>query len=241
VFDAPMYVSSSLVITFSRQEDIRRKSNDFEDILKEKGYQQPQMLSVPDDFDPKVPRFVFISQDGPGQIAVSQINITLSANYPSECRADATKAKEYMTDKSHILCSLIEIFEEVKLHYFGLTSVIRLRSDRDDSSISRICTLLQSVDNKAEINDISVKVTSVVSERFFSNITLKNYRVWQNIGSQRLSNTKAMESGIEILVDFNDRYRYNEDLTYSSEPGVVKEIVEGSFNEISRSIEKIGD
>ncbi len=239
--DLPIYVSSSLALNFPRQKDIRRKSNKFEDILEQE-YSQPQAISVPDDFDPAVPRLVFISQDGLGQIVISQINITLSINYPSECQTDRTEAKNHLLSKSHKLCELIEILEEVKLCYWGLTSVIRLGRDLDNSNIiSQMGRLLQPVDNSTEINDISVKITRVVSEYFFSNVTWKNYRLWPNTdsGPQRLSNAEADESGIEILVDFNDRYKFNEDPEHFSKPDVVEKIIENSFNEIDRSIEKI--
>ncbi len=240
--DLPIYVSSSLALNFPRQKDVRRKFNDFEDILKEEQeYQQPQIMPVPDDFDPAVPRLVSISQDGLSQIVITQINITLNTNYPPECQTDKTEAESYLLSKSHTLCALTEILEEVKLCYFGLTSVVRLRSDLDDRNISQMSKLLQQVDNQADINDISVKVTSVVLGRFFSNVTWKNYRLWRNTvsGPERLPNANADECGIEILVDFNDRYKYNEDPEYFSKSDVVAAIIENSFNEISKSIEKI--
>jgi len=241
VSDLPIYVSSSLALNFPRQRDIRRSANEFEDILEQE-YNQPQTISVSDDLDPAIPRLVFISQDGLGQIVISQINITLSINYPSECQTDRTEAESHLLSKSHKLCELIKILEEVELCYWGLTSVIRLGRDLDNSNIiSQMEKLLQQVDNPTEINDISVKITRVVSEFFFSNVTWKNYRLWQNTDSDppRLSNAEADESGIEILVDFNDRYKFNEDPEYFSKPDVVEKIIEKSFDEIDRSIEKI--
>ena len=54
MFENAKYIKNSFNIFFSRQPEIRRRANDFEDKLKGR-YFQPHIVPVPDDLDPEVP------------------------------------------------------------------------------------------------------------------------------------------------------------------------------------------
>jgi hypothetical protein len=67
MFRTPRYIQNSFSIIFPRVRDIRRRINAFEDLLQSE-YTQPQVISVPDDFAPEVPRIIFESQHRYSQI-----------------------------------------------------------------------------------------------------------------------------------------------------------------------------
>jgi len=80
MFDKAKYIQNGFNISFSRQPEIRRRANDFEDRLKGL-YFQPHIVPVPDDLDPEVPRMLFGSEHGFSQIIVSQISLVLNVTY----------------------------------------------------------------------------------------------------------------------------------------------------------------
>ncbi len=245
MFRPPVYVRSSFALNFAQQVDIRRRANDFEDILRGKGYIQPQIIPVPDNLDPEIPRMIFASQDTFSHIVISQINATLNLRHPPECRKNIAKCKRYLLDRSPIPFELLRVLEEVKPYFCGLISVVRLPSlVEDDEILKRMAELSLGGDYTPDVHDIVLKTTRIVSDRFFSNVTWKNFRAWRNIEPapsrfRPLSTRAASERGIEILIDFNDRYKFNESTDYYSGPDVVKELIEHAFDQISAAVEKV--
>jgi hypothetical protein len=80
----------------------------------------------------------------------------------------------------------------------------------------------------------------VLSQRFFSNITVQNYRSWKLEGSRqgaiRLPQNEVSDHGIEISGDFNDRYAFNERSEYYTSRENAKAIIEGGLNEIKKMV-----
>jgi hypothetical protein len=116
----------------------------------------------------------------------------------------------------------------------------------DDSSILRHISQLFLRDSQTEkSHDIELKLTGVHDKRFFSNITIRNYRTWQfaepQQGIVRLSGNKANARGIEVIGDFNDRYAFNENPDYFSESSIAGEIIDGGLAEMDEVIRKVGE
>lgn len=247
MFESPRYIQNSFSVTMDRQLDIRRRANDFEDLLKEKTeghYGQPQVVPVPDELDPEVPRLIFGSRHGFSQILISQISITLSVNYSPEWQLDISKGQEYLLDRTKAIFSLLELLNDVPLFFSGLTTRVRIASTEADSAIiARVKQLYGISSQSSNIHDLMLKVTNVLKDRFFSNITVQNYRVWKLISQQqgvlRLPLKKVTEQGMEIINDFNDRYAFNENDDCYSSPENVKEIIETGFAETEKIILEI--
>ena len=64
------YMQNSLAVAFTRQAAIRRAANGFEDALRDQ-YGQPNVLAIPDELDPEIPRIIFSSKHGSSQILIS--------------------------------------------------------------------------------------------------------------------------------------------------------------------------
>lgn len=243
MFESAKYIRNTFGVSFTRQQDIRRYAIQFEDNLKG-NYFQPQIISVPDDLDPEVPRMIFGSQHGFSQIVVSQINITLNANYSPDWQKDISKGREHLLERVPILFDLLKILDQAKPCFSGLVTLVRLPATVDESAVLGCLARLSSDSVGVEgLYEIHLKTTRVHSDRFFSNVTMRNYRRWKTDGSQqilpRLSRENPSEQGIEIIGDFNDRFMYNEDSSYFSSQDNVKEIIDQGLSEIRKVIEKV--
>lgn len=244
MFSKPRYIQNSFNVVFPRQRTIRRIANDFEDRLRER-YFQPQIISIPDELDPEFPRMIFGSEHGFSQIIVSQVSFVLNVTYSPDWQTDISKGKEYLNERIAILFSLLDLLDEAKPFFCGLSTKIHLASTEDDKAIlTQIAkTFFKNKDVK-NISEIQFKRTEVVSDRFFSNITINNYRTWKIDGGQQgilsLSSKEASERGIEIVGDFNDRYNFNEDKKYRSEMDVAKKVIDGGLREVKKVADMLG-
>jgi hypothetical protein len=202
------------------------------------------VIPVPDEIDPEVPRLIFGSRHGFSQIVVSQIGLTLNVTYSPDWQVDVSKGQQYLMERAPVLFALLSILDDVKPFFSGLTTRVHLPTNADDRAILKhLQSLLSAPAPTAYMHDTVVKVTTVLNDRFYSNMTVQNYRTWKiektTSGFQRLSKQRASERGIEITGDFNDRYAFNERADYFSSPNIVNEIIEGGFAEVTRMIDSV--
>ena len=245
VFQPPQFIQSSFSINFPRQLLIRRKINEIEDLLIHQ-YNQPQSIPVPDDMDPGAPRFFFESKDGHNQIVVSQVNMSLNFQCPTDEQEDFIKATEYLEERAPILFDLARISEvDRSIHYCGNAATVRLPSrECDQEIISRIANAFQLKRDEEELHDIEIKKTLVYEQKYFSNITVRNFRAWQFPVDLELHELRAhpnfvVERGLEILGDFNDRFRYNQDASYYSSREEVRRLLDQGVSGIRSAIDHI--
>jgi len=243
MFEYPKYIRNSYGISFVRQLSIRRYANQFEDLLKG-NYSQPHIISVPDDLNPEVPRMIFDSQHGFSQIIISQINVTLNVTYSPDWQENISNGKNYLLNRIPTLFDLLEKLEDTKPCFSGIVTLVHLPVLGNESTfIDYLSKLSLGQRDISNLYDVHLKTAEVYSNRFFSNLTIKNYRLWKfDAGPQvlpRLSHKKVFEQGIEIIGDFNDRYMYNENSSYFTDPGAVEEIITTGLEEVHKTIEKV--
>lgn len=245
MFEQPKCIKNSFNIILPRQLTIRRKANEFEDAL-EGHYFQPQIFPVPDDLDPEVPRIIFGSKHGFSQIIISQISFALNVNYSPDWQTDSEKRKAYLIDRIPILFQLLKISDISTPYFCGLTTQFRLpgREISEQDIITHLGQLYLKDELVQDYHDLQIKKTEIFDNRFFSNVTIKNYRSWKlesaTPGILRLTRDEANERGIEIIVDFNDRYAFNEGKAYHTDEDAAMIIVENGMSETEIIIDQVG-
>ncbi len=188
---------------------------------------------------------IFGSKHGFSRIIVSQVNLVLDVTYSLDYQTDILKGKQYLLERVPILFDLLEVLGEVNPYFCGLISRGRVQSQSSDDTIPlKILTKHFLTDkNVFQPYDIQIKITNVVSEKFFSNITTQNYRSW-SLGTHfqgipHLPSSEALERGIEVVADFNDRYSFNENEEYQSTHEVVKTIITEGLTEVEKIMTQI--
>lgn len=242
MFDKAKYIQNSFNIFFSRQPEIRRSANDFEDKLKGR-YFQPHIVPVPDDLDPEVPRMIFGSEHGFSQIIVSQVTLVLNVTYSPDWQIDISKGRQYLFERVPILFELLDILKGEKPHFCGLSTRVYLSTKAEDKEVIEHLEKLFLKNSMNSIYDVQLKITNVLSQRFFSNITIQNYRSWKLEGPRqgvvRLPQNEVSDHGIEISGDFNDRYAFNENKKFYTSRENAEAIIEGGLNEIKKMIIRV--
>ncbi len=243
MFEPPKFIQNGFSVIFPRQPLIRRLANAFEDRLKGL-YVQPQIISVPDDLDPEVPRMVFGSKHGYSQIIVSQISISLSIAYSPDWQLDILKGRQYLLDRVSTVFDLLALLDQVKPCFSGLTTRANLASKvTDKETIARLSGTFLAQIPLEDVDEFQIKIARVVDARFYSNVTVQNYRTWRlgepKQGVARMSRQNTVERGVQVLGDFNDRYAFNESEDYYTSLDTAKEIIERAVVDVNSTITKI--
>ena len=242
MFDKAKYIQNSFNIFFSRQPEIRRRANDFEDKLKGL-YFQPHIVPVPDDLDPEVPRMLFGSEHGFSQIIVSQVTLVLNVIYSPDWQIDISKGRQYLFERVPILFELLDILKGEKPYFCGLSTRVHLSTKAEDKNIIEDLKKLFLRNSMDSTYDVQVKITNLLSQRFFSNMAVQNYRSWKLEGPQqgiiRFPQNEASDRGIEIYGDLNDRYAFNENKDYYTSRENAEAIIEAGLNEIKKMITRV--
>ena len=248
MFQEPKYLQNSFSIIFSRKPFIRKNVFEFENKLKDL-YTQPQIIGIPDEINPDMPRMVFTSKHSHSQIIISQINFVLNVNYSLDWQFDISKGKEYILDKVSILFDLLDLIGEKCPYFCGFNTLVQIPAQEEDNEkvISHIYDLFSNNSNgnpsSSDIYEFQLKTSRVLEKSFFSNITIQNYRNWdidaKTEGILKLSSDKIIESGIQIEGDFNDRYAFNEKESYCSIETQSRKIIDLGLNEVNNVIKKI--
>jgi len=242
MFTIAKYISNSVSINFERVPEIRRKANSFENLLSDR-YSIPQVLPIPDYFEPNAPRLIFESTHGFSQIVISQLNITLNVTYSQDWQINTDLRLNYLHDRSESLFNLLAELG-IKATYCGLLTSCVLPSTYDDAQI--LSKLADSCEYKlpdGEINEVIIKNTSIVDHRYFSHIELSNYRKWPLeagvIPPQRFVSAKAIERGLSLSGDFNDRFAFNEQNGYFTSLESINSIIDFGTRHVQSNINKI--
>lgn len=247
MFENPRYLQNSFSIAFPRQSNIRRRANEFEDKLKENPdltYSQPQIIPIPDELDPEIPRLIFGSKRGSSQIIISQLSMVLKVVYSPDWQIDISRGRRYLSKRVLVLFDLLNILEGIKPFFAGLTTTVRLPAKAKDIDVIKHLSNIFIRNHDAELaHDIQVKFTTIVTPDYYTNLTIQNYRTW-NIdepqpGLLRLPKNNSSERGIQIDGDFNDRYAFNEIEGYFTNKDASEKIIDNGFLELTKIIEKV--
>lgn len=252
MFESLKYIESTFSIVFPRQERIRRDSNKIEeklDSLKSENinYAQPQIIPIPDEMDPRIPRIIFGSQHGYSQIIVSQVSLALQVNYSTDWQNDAAKVQEYLHSRIPVLFQLFDVISPSQAFVSGLSTTAQLPfTGRDQDLISCLSKIYLSdhINRKRNVHELYVKHADIIDDKYFCNVAVENYRTWDIEESglpemTPLSSKTASNRGVAITVDFNDRYSFNENTGYNSSGDAAPNIIDNVFKCITNESELI--
>lgn len=250
ILGEPHYVQSGFSVLFPRQLDIRRKINDFETKLSGR-YGQPQVVNIPDELDAEAPRAIFISGHGYSQIIVSQVSITLNVNYSrDEWQTNSDLREPYLLERAGIVFDLVGLIKPggktLPPSFCGFTTTIQIPSAANDVETTGLLSSLLGVkDDISVIYDINRRIARVVAKKYFSNITIENYRTWEVTRPAqeiiKLPREKAVERGIRIIGDYNDRYAFQERKTYSTSKSEMFKVIQQGRDAVIQAVKGIED
>ena len=202
---------------------------------------------IPNDAPPVLPRITATSINGDYDLRMSQINVQLTRKKSADLDEEFDNILEEMKSiLEEVYNSIFNIYEE-KLLYFGINCLV----DIDDD------TPIQTLQNKylKNINDniieMNLRYSTVEKNKYYKNIVLSNITEYQMqipltkeqqqtivIDTLSTSQFNEVKKMIQMNVDINDKYSFNQDCNYRTTNDEIKNII----NEIKSTLKtKISD
>lgn len=244
MFESPLLTNNSLVLTFEVRPDLRKLATQIEDLVctKENSFTQPTLIPVPDEIEPSMPRIIFNTKHSFSQLVLSQNNITLNMMYSSDFQSDTQKCEDYINRHAPLLYKVVEKIIKRPVRFTGLASVMNVHAKTTDENIIKRISELYNV--KADgVFDLDLKFTYVIDNKYFQNLKVQNYRGYdsnfhnnQNLVPMPTKGAKVR--GIQVALDFNDRYSFNETKKYQGDWPKCSSLIVRSFNHLKNEMNK---
>ena len=244
MFEPARLIQSSFSLFFECRPTIRRELNRLEDLFRGH-YTPPQVLGVPDELDPEIPRVLFGSRHGFSQIVVSEISLTLNVSYSPDWQRDWAKPRPYIEERIPLLFEAAQPLSPEGPLFCGLVNRAQLlMGPSGEESLGVLNRTLLGREPETELFDVELREVTVKDDKFFRNISRQTFRGWRLDAPAEppvsLARAAAVQRGIQLLVDFNDRFAFNERPGYRSSRAAAAEILTGGFFEVGNQIRRLG-
>lgn len=202
----------------------------------------PAKLGAPGDAD--VPALVFQSRHGHSHLIISQTSVSLNVVYSPDWQSRVDALRDYVVGRTELLLEVATIIAQDAPSFCGSVTRVHVPWKASDEELVAFVARMFAGGQPEEVyHDANVKLTSIVDDLFFSNVTIQNYRSWNlalPIASVfRLSRQRAAERGVEVIVDFNSRYAFNEDKAFKVTRDSTIQLINRNLEIVDRTITRI--
>jgi hypothetical protein len=190
------------------------------------------------DAAPSGPAIFFSSQHGHSQILVTSSSAVLNVAYSEDWQTRQDEGRQYLKARVPLLFDVLETLDSRNALFCGSQTRVQMPSTLEDEEIAAfVAERFTKGTESNRVHDVIVKVTSIVEDLFFNNLTVQNYRSFNLPLFQpsliRLSRKNAAERGIEITNDFNNRYAFNEDKSFHMDRSLAIDIMERNLKALN--------
>ncbi len=188
---------------------------------------------------------VYQSQHGHSHFVIEPTSATLNVVYSPDWQTKVSDGRAYVEERAHLLFDILEEIEAEPPLYCGSVTRVRLATTASDEDLGRFfAKSFAPYGDPDTCHDVFIKVTNVVDDTFFSNLTMQMYRMWNiglpQIGTMRLSRRQAVERGVEILGDFNSRYAFNEGKEFEVTKHVATVVLDANLAAVDAAARRLG-
>lgn len=225
-----MLITESLaVFSFPRKLKVRQLIINAEDNLKPLFAIPMQYPAIPEDAPAEIIRVFGNSLNGHSVLQISQTELKLQTRYDNGFELDWSKCAQYIRDKLVGLHPLTLDLSDGNVLSFGLIVGLHFPSSVGSTNETIRTKILSNNSLPQKIDELSVKVTQPIMDRFFLNIsvsTVKEYKASLAQGRSDIIYFDKVPSSEAILftIDVNDKLTGNHSETYISDQNAIEEV-----------------
>jgi hypothetical protein len=234
VFGEVQYLQNSFSLIFAPQRDFLTREKEFNAVLRD--FYFPGQLATNAGESGPDRGLVFNSHHGHSQIVITNSNIALNVGYSTDWQTKNTEIAAYIKERVGKIFDLIEGHgDDLQMLYSG--SVVRAQM------VLYLAQRYLRSSSSVHLHDVNFRVTEVVEGTYFENRTVQNYRALSTSAIPvipiRIPRNQAAERGIEVLIDFNSRYAFNEDIPLATDRDSSTRLIELSLGRMASFTESL--
>lgn len=195
-------LNTQLVIEIEPNTQIRKRVFEFEEKLKDFFNIPFRIISIPDNFDPSIPRFESQSKHGHSLLQVSGTRLTLLTLYDNKFQGDLDKIREYVVERARFFSDLLR--QEKKLF---IAFIIQLGFEMDYIDINEFIKKNTGVfAMNSNTVDFNLIYSFPFNEKYYLNVTASKYIPnGLTIENNSILKIDDLKKGISISLDINSK------------------------------------
>ena len=215
--------NSTITFCFQKQNNPKVYVDKLNTILKEHFFEF-NILAVPANIDPVIPRLTAVSNSDHSNIQISLINAKLLTNFDDHYSENIDLCIDYLKNRA---LKLYEALMSCNINIVYSAIFINLE-ERDDYAVEKIRTHFLKMDENKKINEIGIRLTDIVDDKFYRIVSFNNSKqvkiekVFKGDNDEivfpliSLNDASEIENYLNVSLEFNDRLLFNLDSNYST-------------------------
>jgi hypothetical protein len=238
------HIQSGFNIFFDRTGDVTEFAAPISELLNTH-YMRAQVLEPPPGIEGDFPRLALGSRHGSSNILISSSNVALRVQYSRPWQSDFSKGRAYLEERVPLLVSALKPIGS-QIMFMGMDSQFRMEvgdTEHDKLLVRWLADRYATGLVSGIPHEIHLRLANILDDKYFSNVTVRNYRQWQSIsphfsGMPRLTTSQADETGLEVSLDLNDRFAYNEVSDYQTKEEDWRDLMQKFVSVYSTLVEE---
>jgi len=236
---------SAITFWFQKQPNPKTYVDKFNDILNEHFFDF-NIISVPANIDPAIPRLTAVSSSNHSQVDISLINARLRTNFDENYSKDIQTCIDYLKDRTLKLYEALEICG-INIVYSAI--FINLE-EKEENAVEKIKKQFLQEDKLDSIDEIGIRFSHVVDNKFYSNISFNNskqIKIEKVIESNKeeiifplisLNEASEVENYLSVSLEINDKLSFNLDSNYSTNKDSLLKLFELTADQLQNEMDR---
>lgn len=214
---------STITFWFQKQPNPKVYVDKFNEVLKEHFFDF-NIIGVPANIDPAIPRLTAVSSSNHSNIEISLINAKLRTRFDENYSEDINACIDYLKERA------LKLFEALKICNINIvySAIFVKLEEKEDNAVAKIKEHFLKLENLETIDEIGVRFSQVVDNKFYSSVSFNNskqIKIEKVIESNKgeiifpllsLNDASEVENYLSVSLESNDKFAFNLDSNYST-------------------------
>ena len=224
-------------LSFERIQNFRQQILDIEKKLGDHFITPLNILPIPDDAPPEIPRIIARSKQNHTELIVSSNHLQISTKFDDNYNKKIDKCFEYMVNIINTTINSFSFFLDDKFLCAGIVS--RIISTQEDPMKFLEEKFINIKSNKEPFN-FTEKVVYVIDDKYYVNFQIFNLRTYEGkVNANNRPILSQSKHNLCIEIDINDKYGFNNDEKHICNENTIIDITNKAKQSININIEKI--
>ena len=236
---------SAITFWFQKQPNPKIYVDKFNDILKEHFFDF-NIIGVPANIDPAIPRLTAVSSSNHSNIEISLINARLRTNFDENYSEDINMCINYLKER------ILKLFEALKSCDINIvySAIFINLEEKENNAVEKIKEHFLKIENLETVDEIGVRFSQVVDNKFYSNISFNNSKqiklekIFEGNKGEiiftliSLNDAIEIENYLSVSLELNDKFAFNLDSNYSTSKEELLKLFELTNTQLEKEMNR---